>query len=130
MPYFADPEPADTADGRLVALVDKRLALHDRVANLARAAAYHAVSSPTIAEAVADRRALLRSQVERQLAPELDRLGGADRAMAVAALDQLLSFEALDFFRTQPDPLARPVLRQLLIDHATATLAAATEEVR
>jgi AcrR family transcriptional regulator len=128
--FYADPEPADTLAGRIDAIVDQRLALHARVGNLARAASYHAISSPTIARVVAERRALLRAQVERHLAVDLEHLPPLARASAVAALDQLLSLEALDFFRSQSEPLGLPELRRLLIDTADAVLASASEEVR
>jgi AcrR family transcriptional regulator len=130
MAFYADPEPADTLAGRIDAIVDQRLALHARVGNLARAASYHAISSPTIARVVAERRTLLRGQIERHLAADLQHLPTPARRAALAALDQLLSLEALDFFRSQTDPLGPAELRRLLIDTADALLASASEEVR
>jgi AcrR family transcriptional regulator len=129
MGFYADPDPADDATGRIEALVDQRLALHARVGNLARAAAYHAVSSPTIARVVAERRALLRGQVERYLASDLELLPDGRRPGAVVALDQMLSLEALEHVRMQPERFSDAALRRLLIDNAGAILAAAHEEV-
>ncbi len=121
LPYFAAPDAGGPLDERIAALVDQRLRLHARLGNLARAAAFHAVSSPTIAAAIGDRRALLRGQVARQFAPELDGLRGRDRRAALAALDQAVSIEAIDYFAaTSGGDLNAKDLRRTL----TATLAA------
>jgi AcrR family transcriptional regulator len=117
-PFFADPDASGTRAERIGALVEQRLALHGRMANLARAAAHHAASSATVAQAVADRRQLLRRQVSAQFAPELDAAGPDHAALLLPALDQALSLEALDFL-TAPSgsALGEEQLRAVL--HAT-----------
>jgi AcrR family transcriptional regulator len=130
MEYFADPAPSDTTAERVASLVDQRMVLHRRVGNMARAAVHHAVTSPTIAQTVADRRKLLHAQIARHLAVELDAQVEPTRTRTLAALDQLLSLEALDHFRSGPAPLCDEDLRQLLIDTTTALLSAAHEEAR
>lgn len=99
LPLFADPEPVDGTSARIAALVDQRVRLHDVMAGQARAAAHHAVGSPTIAAAVAGRRDALRRQVERWFAPELATVPARARRLLVATVDQALSLEALDHLR-------------------------------
>lgn len=96
-PFFAAPEAEGSQPERIDALVAHRVALHGRMANLARAAAHHAASSTTVAQAVAARRQLLRDQVEVQFAPELRSLAPEAAGQLLAALDQALSIEALDY---------------------------------
>jgi AcrR family transcriptional regulator len=130
MEYFADPEQSETTAERVASLVEQRLVLHRRVGNMARAAVHHAVTSPTIAQTVADRRKLLHTQIARHLAVELDALAEPTHTRTLATLDQLLSLEALDHFRSGPAPLGEEDLRQLLVDAATTLLSAAHEEAR
>ena len=128
--YFADPDRAGTFDERIAALVDQRIRLFGRLRNLARAAAHHAPGSETIAGAVRDRRALLRAQVERQLAPEFDGLGRRDRRLLVAQVDQALSIEALDYLRSPSGgDLGPRDLRVVLVATVTALLGAAPIEL-
>lgn len=98
-PLFSAPSNEGTRAERIAAMVEARVHLHDELGNLARAAGYHAVSSPTVAQAVSDRRATLRRQVERQFTVELDALPKRDRRLLLARLDQVLSLEALDYLR-------------------------------
>lgn len=100
LPWFADPSDEGTLAERADAIVVQRTSLQERMANLARAAAHHAASSPTVAGAIADRRALLRRQVEHQFTPELDPLDAAGRARLLAQLDLALSLEAIDYLRS------------------------------
>lgn len=124
--YFADPPRDGTLRQRVDALVDQRLRLFDRLRNLARAAAHHAARSTAIADAVRDRRNLLRAQIERQFAPELDGLDRRTRALLVAQIEQALSIEALDYLR---DPTGAGLgprdLRAALVGTVDALLAAA-----
>jgi AcrR family transcriptional regulator len=123
-PFFAAPEADGTQRERIEALVAQRVALHGRMANLARAAAHHAASSSTVAEAVAGRRRLLRQQVEVQFAPELRSLGPADADPLLAALDQAFSLEALDYLAAPSGgDRSRAELADVLRTTATALLA-------
>lgn len=96
-PFFEAPSREGDLVHRVDSIVDQRVALAARMHHLARAAAYHAVSSPTIAATVGDRRRLLRHQVEAQFAPELRSKRGRPRARLLALLDHALSLEALDY---------------------------------
>jgi AcrR family transcriptional regulator len=133
LPFFADPDATGSREERIEALVDQRIRLHDRMANLARAAAFHAVRSPTLARAVADRRRMLRDQVARQFAPELEGLPSRRIRLLLASLDQVTSIEALDYLRAESGgSLSRRDLRIVLLDQIAALLAGAdvTEEHR
>ena len=126
MAFFADPSHDGSLEGRIDAIVDQRLALHGRLVNLARAAAYHAVTSTTIAQALADRRRLLWNQVGRTFAPELDPLPAARRREVHALVDLALSLEALDYLHLgAAAPLEGPALRRALRDQVTSLLALA-----
>ncbi len=139
LPLFADPAldsslDADVADGaaldqRIAALVDQRVRLHDAMAGQARAAAHHAVGSPTIAAAVAGRRDALRAQVERWFAPELATLERRSRRLVVAAVDQALSLEALDHLRDPAGAALGPRdLRFVLASTVVALMASSSIE--
>jgi len=65
-PFFEAPSREGDLAHRVDSIVDQRVALAARMHHLARAAAYHAVSSPTIAATVGDRRRLLRLLDERR----------------------------------------------------------------
>lgn len=123
-PFFAAPEAEGSQRQRIDALVAQRVALHGRMANLARAAAHHAASSSTVAQAVADRRRLLRHQVEVQFAPELRSLAPVAADQLLAALDQALSLEALDYLAAPSGGDRRgSALAEVLRATATALLA-------
>ncbi|MFN8019122.1 MAG: TetR family transcriptional regulator [Acidimicrobiales bacterium] len=123
MAFFADPPHDGSLDGRIDAIVDQRLALHGRLVNLARAAAYHAVTSTTIAQVLADRRRLLWNQVGRTFAPELDPLPVDRRREVHALLDLALSLEALDYLHLgAPEALEGDALRAALRDQVAAAL--------
>ncbi len=126
LPLFADPPPAEAFADRVAAVVDQRVRLHDAMAGQARAAAHLAASSPTIAEAVAGRRAALRRQVGRQFAPELAAMPARDRRLVLASVDQALSLEALDHLRDPGGAALGPRdVRAALRSTVTALFAAA-----
>lgn len=127
-PLFSAPSNEGTRAERIDAMVAARVHLHDELGNLARAAGYHAVSSPTVAQAVADRRATLRRQVERQFAPELDALPKRERRLLLVRLDQMCSLEALDYLRAPSGgDLGPRDVRTVLAEDLTAALAAVPE---
>ena len=84
------------------------------------------MSSPTVAQAVSDRRAALRGQVERQFAPELDALPKRERKLLLASLDQATSLEALDYLvAPSGGRLTDRELRDLLVVELSDLLARA-----
>ncbi|HWB68107.1 MAG TPA: TetR/AcrR family transcriptional regulator [Mycobacteriales bacterium] len=85
---------------RIEALVQQRIAAHEGVAPVIRATLIRAPFQPVIAEAVRNRRAFLRRQVDRQFATELKKLSTTERFSVAAAIDALTSFETLELLRT------------------------------
>ena len=103
-PLFALAEPGKGPfQARVEAFVAARMRLYEAVAPTARAAHLRAQfgrtpASAIIGENLAARRRLLRTQLERQFAPELADLG-PQRQAALAAADALTQIETMDWFR-------------------------------
>jgi AcrR family transcriptional regulator len=95
LPNIGEGSRADRID----ALVAQRGTLYERVAPVMRAALIRAPFQPVISDALARRRAFLRSQVEQQFAPELATLSATDAAAVLVGADVLTSFEALEVLR-------------------------------
>ncbi|QXC61155.1 TetR/AcrR family transcriptional regulator [Aquihabitans sp. G128] len=121
-PFFAPPPADGTRTERIAALVEQRSRLHERMANLSRAATHHAARSATIARRVRERQAFLRAQVERQFATELDVLASKDRRLLLAALDGAVGMEGVAYLRTAADVGPRD-LRVVLARTLSALLA-------
>lgn len=88
---------------RIERLVAHRIEWYEAVAPVARASMLRAPFQPVIAEGLQFRRELLRSQIERQFAPELEALPIGERFAVAAAADVLTSFESLEMLRTHRD---------------------------
>jgi TetR/AcrR family transcriptional regulator, regulator of autoinduction and epiphytic fitness len=87
-----------TAD-RVTALVERRAALFEEVAQVRRASLLVAPSSPVLTERLARAAARLSRESARVLAPELDSLPPKRRADVLTAVDLALSWEAWDALR-------------------------------
>jgi AcrR family transcriptional regulator len=85
-----------TLDERLDALVKQRVRLFEAVAPVRRVARSRALIQPILDEQLQRDSEMMRGQLERQLAPELGRMGKGERARVLAAADVLTSFEAYD----------------------------------
>lgn len=97
--YAIADEGTGPLEGRINRLIEQRLRLHTAVAPILRASALRAPFQPSIALAMARRRAALRRQVEKQFALELSTLDEPTATATAAALDVLCSLEALDALR-------------------------------
>jgi len=84
---------------RIERFVTSRLRLYEAIAEAARAARIRSRTSLIMAEQVETTRKALRSQIEKQFAPELDRLTARRRRSVVAAADAMTQLEALDLYR-------------------------------
>ena len=82
------------------ALADQRMTIHDAVAIVSAAGRRIEARAPSVAEAFAFRRRLLREQVAAQFAPELDAHRGRARTELLDAADAAASFEQIDQLRT------------------------------
>lgn len=96
-PLLAFPNDRGSREERIKALVDQRLRLYAAVGPVLRAAAMTAPLSPVIQGNFERRWNRLRTQIERQFAPELEPMAEADRAELLAALDSAASLETLEF---------------------------------
>ena len=88
-----------TRDERITRLVDARLALHEAVAPIARAARSQVREGHPIGDQLAEIRRRMRSQVRAHFAEELAPMPRAVADDVVDAIDALTSFEAWDLLR-------------------------------
>ncbi|HEX5615810.1 MAG TPA: TetR/AcrR family transcriptional regulator [Acidimicrobiia bacterium] len=86
-------------DERIERFVAARLALYEAIAPTARASRLRAPTSAPIREQLERGRRLLRAQVERHFAPELDVLDDRVRSAVLAAIDALTQIETIDLYR-------------------------------
>jgi AcrR family transcriptional regulator len=88
-------------DGRIKALVRMRVDGNEVLGSTSRAANLLAMESRIVRERFDFVRELMRHQVERQFARELKARRGAKRRAILTAIDSLLQFESLAFYRRQ-----------------------------
>ncbi len=111
----------DLGDGPLPArierLVRQRTQLFEAIAPVARIARLRAPFQPIIAEELARSAALLRAQLARHFARELDGLGPQASKETLAAADVITSFESFDLMRRAqgltPDEVSAALSRSL-----------------
>jgi AcrR family transcriptional regulator len=84
---------------RLEAFVEARLRLYEAIAATARASRLRAHTSEIVRDQLEEARRLLRRQVERQFAPELERIDPRARRGVGAAVDALTQIETIDLYR-------------------------------
>lgn len=107
---------------RVDRLVTQRLRLFDKIASVGIVSRVRAPFQPLIASELALSRSLLRRQVEQLFATELAARGGAGAAGAIAAIDVLTSFEALQLLRDDQH-LTRDQIEATLTDSIHRLLA-------
>jgi AcrR family transcriptional regulator len=88
-------------DGRIKSLVRMRIDGNEVLGSTSRAANLLAMESRIVRERFDFVRALMRDQIERQFARELKARRGTKRRAVLTAIDSLLQFESLAFYRTQ-----------------------------
>ncbi len=91
--------PSAPLPARVEAVVGQRLALFDAIGAVGVVARLRAPFQPDLAAQLDRGRRLLRSQLRRLFAPELEMLGPERAAAALAAADVLCSFEAHQLLR-------------------------------
>ncbi len=84
---------------RLEVFVDTRLRVYEAIAPTSRASRLRATTNDIIRDQLESGRRLLRSQVERQFASELDRLEAKERRAVLGAADALTQIETIDLYR-------------------------------
>jgi AcrR family transcriptional regulator len=110
-------------DDRIARLTAVRLAAYRELAPLMRNAVHRRVNEPAVAEGYDRLREYLRGQLAQQFAPELAAMAAADRKIALAALDAMFQFEALDYLALHGD-MNDEALAKVLERHVRAHLAA------
>lgn len=108
-------------DVRVDRFVDARLRLHAEVGPTARATRIRATFDPVVRDEFETSRTVLREQIERHFAPELDTMAAGRRRARVAAVDALFTFESLDHYRIHRG-LTSSDTRALLVDALGALL--------
>ncbi|RLC57784.1 MAG: hypothetical protein DRI30_03670 [Chloroflexi bacterium] len=114
-------EIEDLGDGPLATRIDRlvwqRAQLFEAIAPVARISRLRAPFQPIIAEELARSAALLRAQLARHFARELNSLGPEARNETLAAADVIASFESFDLLRRvqglPPDEAAAAMRRSL-----------------
>ncbi len=84
---------------RITRLAAQRAGLFDEIAPAARVGRLRAPYQLIVAEDIRKSRAILRRQLEKHFAPEVDRLEPERRRETLAAADVLCSFESFDLLR-------------------------------
>ncbi len=117
---FAAPQPADTLQGRIDALVDARLQMYEGLAAISKAVRTRAAVRPRAAEFALRGRDHMRSVAEGYLAADLGNVG-PDAPMVVEAVVMLLCFESIEALtevqgldRAQSYDVLRHALRRVL----------------
>ncbi len=84
---------------RLDVFLDTRMRVYEAIAATARASRLAASRSEVIRRQLESGRRAMRTQLERQFAPELDRLDDERRSAVAAAADVLTQVETIDLYR-------------------------------
>jgi AcrR family transcriptional regulator len=94
---------ADIGEGpfekRLETFIETRLRVYEVIAPTARASRLRAPTNEIIRDRLESGRRLFRAQLERQFAPELDRLEPKVRRAVLAGADTLTQIETIDLYR-------------------------------
>jgi AcrR family transcriptional regulator len=86
---------------RIDEFVQMRLKAHEVMGGTSRAANFLAFKQPSVRQHLDEAQRLGRKQIELHFATELNSLSSARRESRTAAIDALLQFDSLDYFRGQ-----------------------------
>lgn len=111
-------------DERIQRLIAVRLAAYRKLAPLTRSAVRRRVNEPAVAEGYDRVREYLRDQLTQQFQPELAVMPAGESEVALAAIDTLFQFEALDYL-AKYDEMDDAALARVLDRHVHAHLEAA-----
>jgi len=106
---------------RIDDFVQVRLKAHEVMGGTARAADFLAFKQPSVRKHLDEAQRLARKQIELHFATELDRLPSARRESRTAAIDSLLQFDSLDYFR-QRRVFSFAVTHAILVEALTLLL--------
>jgi TetR/AcrR family transcriptional regulator, regulator of autoinduction and epiphytic fitness len=108
-------------DERIERLIAIRLDAYRKLAPVTRSAVYLRVNEPIVAESYDRVRGYLRDQLAQQFEPELAAMPDAEREVALAALDTMFQFEALEYL-AKHDGMTNEALAGVLTRHVRAHL--------
>jgi TetR/AcrR family transcriptional regulator, regulator of autoinduction and epiphytic fitness len=111
-------------DERIDRLITIRLDAYRRLAPVTRSAVHLRVNEPIVAESYDRVRGYLRDQLAQQFEPELAAMPDPEREIALAALDTMFQFEALEYLAKQ-DEMTDEALAGVLARHVRAHLVTA-----
>ena len=97
--FVIDDIGRGTFEHRLDVFVATRLRVYEAIASTSRASRLRASANEIIRDELDGGRRLMRAQLERQFATELDRLEPKSRRAVVAAADALTQIETIDLYR-------------------------------
>jgi len=112
-----------TLDSRIDRLIAVRLDAYRKLAPLTRNAVHRRANEPAVAEGYDRVRDHLRAQLSQQFEPELSEMPAGERKIALAAIDALFQFEALDYLARHVD-MNDKALAKVLDRHLRVHLAA------
>ena len=92
-----DAKPNDPLDHRIDAIVDARVELYFQIADMVRAAMVQSFSNRKIHEHFQNARRISRGQVHDQFHNELKTFTPRECELRITSIDQVLSFQALDY---------------------------------
>jgi AcrR family transcriptional regulator len=90
-------EPTDPLDYRIDAMVDARVELYYQIADMVRAAMVQSFSNRKIHEHFQHARRISRGQIHDQFHNELREFTPAECELRITSIDQVLSFQAIDY---------------------------------
>ena len=90
-------DPSDPLDHRIDAMVDARVELYFQIADMVRAAMIQSFSNRKIAEHLQSARRISRGQIHDQFHNELKEFTPKECELRITSIDQVLSFQAVDY---------------------------------
>jgi AcrR family transcriptional regulator len=97
MRAIGDAKPNDPLDHRIDAIVDARVELYFQIADMVRAAMVQSFSNRKIHEHFQNVRRISRGQVHDLFHNELKKFTPAECELRITSIDQMLSFQAVDY---------------------------------
>ena len=92
-----DAKPTDPLDHRIDAIVDARVELYFQIADMVRAAMVQSFSNRKIHEHFQNARRISRGQIHDQFHNELKMFTPQECELRITSIDQVLSFQAVDY---------------------------------
>jgi len=90
--------PDDPLDHRIDSIVDARVEMHLQIADMVRMAMVQSFSNRKINEVFLDSRRVSRGQIADRFQAELTAFSEHECELRISAIDQSLSFQAIDYF--------------------------------